>query len=237
MVKTLFPFPIAHFPFPVYCGIPVHKECSMIKRSALVVLLILPTLCSIATAAAAQQTPSASTTQEEVDQEALRKLKAIYEQAIRENLVDALAPHLHADFHGVMVTGQAVNSFADLQQYWRNIKRLMGEEGTYTTVLNPERSIIIGDVAVARGTTDDVVKTDDGTEFRFNTLWSAVLQREGNVWKIRFMHGTMDPIGNPFVREFGRRAVVRITAITLAVGLAVGVGVGMIWQRRRMRTR
>ena len=124
--------------------------------------------------------------------------------------IDALAPHFHSDFHGVMVTGRAVNSFADVQQFWRDIRGLMGEGGTYTTTVNPERSVILGDVALARGTTDDVVKTSGGHEYRFSTLWTATLQKEGGNWKIRTLQGTMDPIGNPFVREFGKRLVVRI---------------------------
>ena len=206
----------------------------MLNRVGLCGALTVWIVC--ATGAAASQTPAgAPSPQEEADHESLRALKGIYEQAVRENRIDLLQPHLHGEFHGVMVTGRAVNSFADLQQYWRDIKNLIGEGGTYTTTLNPERSVILEDIALARGTTDDVVKTDDGTEFRFATLWTATLQREGRAWKIRYVQGTMDPVGNPFVREFGRRAVVRTAAGALLAGLIVGIAFGLIWQRRRMR--
>jgi ketosteroid isomerase-like protein len=171
----------------------------------------------------------------EADHEALRRLKSGYEQAIRENRVDALRPYLHADFHGVMVTGRAVDSFEDLQKYWRDIKDLIGEGGTYTTTVNPELSEILGDVALARGTTDDVVVTNDRHEFRFRSLWTAVLQKQDGQWKIRRVHGSIDPVDNPFVREFMRRAIVRTAGIGTVAGLVLGLLVGLVWGRRRAR--
>ena len=182
------------------------------------------------------QTPSPGGT-DEAEHEALRRLKSGYEDAVRNNRIDALAPYFHSDFHGVMVTGRAVNSFADVQQYWRDIRGLIGEGGTYTTTVNPERSVILGDLALARGTTDDVVKTNDGQEYRFTVLWSATLQKEGGSWKIRTIQGTMDPVGNPFVREFGKRLVVRVSSSVGAATLVLGALLGAVWQRRRAARR
>jgi ketosteroid isomerase-like protein len=160
-------------------------------------------------------------------------LKSGYEDAIRNNRIDALAPYFHSDFHGVMVTGRAVNSFADVQQYWRDIRGLIGDGGTYTTTVNPERSVIVGDLALARGTTDDVIQTNDGQEYRYTAWWTATLQKEGGSWKIRTIQGTIDPVGNPFVREFGQRLVVRVSSAVGAVSLVLGALLGAVWQRRR----
>ena len=172
---------------------------------------------------------------EEADHEALRRLKTAYEEAVRNNRIDTLAGHFHPEFHGVMVTGRPVNSFADIQQFWRDIRRLMGEGGTYTTTVNPERSVILGDVALARGTTDDVVKTNDGHEYRFTTLWTATLQRVGADWKIRTLQGTMDPIGNPFVQEVAKRTILRFTSAASLTGLVLGLLLGRVWGRRAAR--
>lgn len=183
-------------------------------------------------AAAAAPAPGAN---EEADHAALRRLKTAYEEAVRDNKIDALAGDFHADFHGVMVTGRAVNSFADVQQYWRDIHGLMGDGGSYSTTLSPERSVILGDVALARGTTSDIVKTSDGHEYRFSTLWTATLQRDGADWKIRSVQGTMDPIANPFVREFAQRAMVRTASAAGAASLVLGALIGAVWQRRRAK--
>lgn len=203
----------------------------MLKRHW-VCLALLCSVWSAPTLAAPVQTPSPGGS-EEAEHEALRRLKSGYEEAVRNNRIDALAPYFHSDFHGVMVTGRAVNSFADVQQYWRDIRGLIGEGGTYTTTVNPERSLILGDVALARGTTDDVIKTNDGQEYRFSVLWSATLQKDGGSWKIRTIQGTMDPVGNPFVREFGKRLVVRVSSAVGAASLVLGALLGAVWQRRR----
>jgi ketosteroid isomerase-like protein len=183
----------------------------------------------------AAQAPSPAPTGTEADHEALRQLKAGYERAIREDRIDTLRAHLHADFHGVMVTGRPVDSFDDLQAYWRDIKALIGEGGSYVTTLNPELSDVIGDVALARGTTDDVVVTSDGQEFRFKSLWTAALQKQDGQWKIRRVQGSMDPVDNPFVREFIRRAVVRTTVAGVVAGIALGFLMAYFWTRRRAR--
>ena len=206
------------------------------RRHVWICLTVLWMFCSMSALAVPQQTamptPAAS---DEADHEALRRLKSAYEEAVRNNRIDALAGYFHADFHGVMVTGRAVNSFADVQQYWRDIHGLMGEGGTYTTTINPERSVILGDLALARGTTDDVVRTSDGHEYRFTTLWTATLQRDGSDWKIRSVQGTMDPIANPFVREFTKRTLVRVASGVGAASILLGALLGAVWQRRRAK--
>lgn len=206
------------------------------RRYVWICLPILWVFCSVSAIAAAQQAPTPTpAANEEADHEALRRLKTAYEEAVRNNRIDALAGYFHADFHGVMVTARAVNSFADVQQYWRDIRGLMGDGGSYTTTVNPERSVILGNVALARGTTDDVVKTSDGHEYRFTTLWTATLQKDGADWKIQSVQGTMDPIGNPFVREFARRTIVRVGSGVGAASLILGALMGAVWQRRRAK--
>jgi ketosteroid isomerase-like protein len=198
-------------------------------------LAILGMFWSAILIAMPSQIPPSSSGNDEAEHEALRKLKAVYEDAVRNNRIDALSGSFHSDFHGVMVTGRAVNSFADVQQFWRDIRGLIGEGGSYTTTLNPERSVILGDLALARGTTDDVVKTNDGHEYRFTTLWTATLQKEGGSWKIRSVQGTMDPIANPFVREFEKRLLVRVSSGVGVASLVIGALIGAVWQRRRSR--
>ena len=107
----------------------------MSRRSGLALGAILGIMC-LGVSSSAQQPPASARPQEEADHQALRELRPIYEQAVRENRIDLLEPHLAADFHGVMVTGRTVNSFADLQQYWRDIQNLIGTGGSYTTTLN-----------------------------------------------------------------------------------------------------
>jgi ketosteroid isomerase-like protein len=183
----------------------------------------------------AAQAPT--TPQEEAEHEAIRGLRAAYEQAVRENRLDLLQPYLHPEFTGVMVTGRAVASLEEVRAYWRDIRALIGEGGSYTTTVKPEWSTLFGDVALARGTTEDVVVTAEGQEFRFESFWTAVLQKHEGRWTIRRVQGSMDPIANPFVREFARRAVVRSVIVSGLGGLVLGVLAMWIVGRRAPRAR
>jgi ketosteroid isomerase-like protein len=169
----------------------------------------------------------------EAEREALRQLRSVYEAAIRDNRVEALAPLLHDDFHGVMVTGRAVTGLAGLQQYWTDIRALMGEGGKYTTTLKPEASVFVGDLALARGTSDDVVVTGGGEEFRFTTAWTAVLQKVNGQWKIRQAQASMDPVNNAFTRTFTRRMLRWTMPLAVLAGLVVGfVGAKVLGRRK-----
>jgi ketosteroid isomerase-like protein len=215
----------------------------MLKRRGFVrvCLVVLWVFCSATAMGMPQQpatpAPAPAAASEEADHETFRRLKTAYEEAIRNNRIDPLAAHFHSDFHGVMVTGRPVNSFADVQHFWRDIRGLMGEGGSYTTTVNPERTVILGDVALARGTTDDVVRNNAGHEYRFTTFWTATLQRDGGSWKIRTLQGTMDPIGNPFVVEIAKGTILRYSSGAGLTGLVLGLLLGRVWGRRRAGNR
>jgi len=170
---------------------------------------------------------------EEADHEALRQLRQVYERAVNENQLDLLAPHLHAEFHGVMITNEQVRTIDDMRAYWQRMRALIGEGGSYTTTLNPERSVIIGDLALARGTSDDLVVTGEGREYRFSTAWSVVCRREGGEWKVLRAQGTMDPVQNEFVQTFLRRAGLQGAAAGGLIGLVLGFVAAMLLRRSR----
>jgi ketosteroid isomerase-like protein len=169
---------------------------------------------------------------EEQDHEALRQLRAVYEQAVNENRLELLAPHLDASFTGVMLTGDQVSGFDGLKAYWAKIRDLMGPGGRYTVKLNPDLSLLFGDVALAKGTTEDVVVTDAG-EYRFSGHWTAVLQRKDGAWKVVRAQGSMDPIGNPFVKKGMSRVGLVGGGAGIVLGGLAGVFAGMALGRRR----
>jgi ketosteroid isomerase-like protein len=205
-----------------------------ITRVAVVLLICagawgLPNLA----AAQPQQAPAPATAGDEAEHEALRQIRSLYEQAIRDNHLDTLAPLLHSDFHGVMLTARPVSGLGELKQYWTDIHALMGEGGRYTTTLKPETSVLIGDIALARGSSDDVVVTSEGREFRFTSFWTAVLQKQDGRWQLRQAQGSIDPVNNPFVREFTRRSLQLAIGLSSAAGILVGWGLAWVFRRRR----
>jgi ketosteroid isomerase-like protein len=205
------------------------------------VLLMAAWLCSWPSASqgAAQQTATPAATapaSDEAEHEALRQMKAFYEAAIRDNKIDVMAPYFSDDFYGVMLTGRIVKSFDDVKKYWADVHALMGEGGSYTTTLNPERSVIVGDVALARGTSSDVVVTAEKREYRFTSMWTAVLRKQDGQWKLTQVQGTIDPIDNPFVREFNRRYFWVATPFSALGGLVIGLAFAWVLRRRSRQT-
>lgn len=174
---------------------------------------------------------------EEADHQALRELRAIWERSINEDNLDLIAPHLGTPFHGVMMTSRPVSSLQEMKDYWAAMKKLMGSGGTYRTTVEPERSILLGDFALARGKTSDVVTTDEGRVYRFGTNWTAVLQRQNGAWKILQVQGSMDPVGNEFVRTFMRDALLKYGSGIAIVALGIGIVIGMLIGRRRAAVR
>lgn len=181
--------------------------------------------------------PAVAWPDEEADHEALRELRAVYERAIRESRLDLLQAHLDEGFSGVMVTHHAIADFAGLEGYWAEIQELMGPGGRYSVTLQPERSVILGDVALAKGSGEDVVITGEGREYRFDSLWTAVCRREGDGWRILRVHGSMDPLENPFVvagmKRAGLVAGMVAGAAMFVAGLVLGALGGWIGARRR----
>lgn len=137
---------------------------------------------------------------EQADREALAKLRAIYEEVVKSDDLSKLFPHLGGNFTAVAPTGVQVKGTQELQSYFKGIWDLIGKGGVYQVKVNATQTDFYGDIAVSYGTTDEYVKTAEGKEYKFPMLWTAVSRREDGGWKAIRLHGSMDPLGNVFVK-------------------------------------
>jgi ketosteroid isomerase-like protein len=192
-------------------------------KKTLTVPLVLAVLAGAGAAAA----------DDAADHDALRKLKRAYEEAVAQDRVEALVPYLDKQFTGIMLTGEQVVGEEGIRAYWKKIKDLMGPGGKYTVSVEPEDlSMLFGDIAVAKGTTTDVVTTDRG-EYRFTSHWTAVCRRVDGEWKILRVQGSMDPVANPFVKKLVTTSAVWSGGGGGGLGLAAGLAGGVLLGRRR----
>ncbi len=169
---------------------------------------------------------------EAADHQALRDLKTLYESAIADDKIDLLAPHLHEQFSGVMVTGDIVNSFDDLKSYWARMKELMGDGAEYTFSLEPDDSTIFGDLALSKGTTTDTLTTGGGKTYKFTSAWTALSQRVDGAWKLRRIQGSMNPVENDFVAAGIKWASIVAGGIAGLVGLVLGFLLRVLTSRK-----
>lgn len=163
---------------------------------------------------------------------ALREIRATYEKAVRTGDLAPLRALWAPETSAVMILGQEVKTFAELEAHWKFVRDLIGPGGSYTTTLKPETSLIHGDIALSRGTSDELVRTAEGKEYPFTSFWTAVSRRVDGQWKVLRMHGSMAPVDNVFTRTFVQRAKLAYGIGGLVLGAAIGFGLAFLLRRR-----
>jgi len=192
-------------------------------RSSIMLLMLAPLLFA--------QDGSAQRSKEDEEKEwvKIRQIKALYEEAVAANQVEKLRPYVAKNFHGVLVNGREVRSFEELLQGNREIRELIGEGGSYKVTLKYAPGSMFGDVALAYGTSDEVVVTGIGKRFEFTSTWLVNLIKEDGDWKLYRVQAAMDPVDNVFVHD-----TVKYTRIFFGVGgLLGGVLLGYAFRARR----
>jgi ketosteroid isomerase-like protein len=169
----------------------------------------------------------------EADHDALRKLRAVVEQAINENRLELLKPHLAEGFSVVTYTDREFDDFDAFQKRWQQTREELLAGGSYTTDLQPELSQLIGDIAITKGNSKNVLVTGSGNRHEFTARWTGVCEKIDGQWKIVRVHCSLDPFGNPLVRSGARQMVIRAGLIFAVLGLACGWVARMVLVRRR----
>ena len=129
--------------------------------------IVLGLLLSLVSATSHASPAIADDLENEADHEALRKLKAVAEEAINNNQLDLLKPYLDDNFTVVTYTDREFTDFEVFKDRWQQTR----------DELLPERSLIMGDIAVARGDSENVLVTGGGRKYRFPAKWSAVCRK------------------------------------------------------------
>jgi ketosteroid isomerase-like protein len=173
-------------------------------------------------ASAPAQTVAPLPDEEALHQE-LRDMKKIYEDAVNSGDMTPLAPIFNQETSGVVALNQEFHSLQEMQKIFDDFKKDLGPGYVYRVKLNPERSQIFGDIAVARGTSDEYAKSY-GHEYNLTTRWTAVLRRENGHWRLIRSQVTMDPLHNSVLDAI----ISSITWTSLGWGAAVGAVVGLI---------
>ncbi len=185
--------------------------------------LALVLLLGLATSAAADS---------EEDKQALRALARTFEEAIRQRDLGRFQAVLDPAFTGVVVTGEVVDR-ASIKNFWDWAWGLIGPKGTWTVTVNPEPTTFFGDIAVARGSATDRIVTEGGRQWQFSWNWTAVIRKTDRGWKVVAAQGSMDPLGNVFVRAELEWTRILFGVGGVLAGLVVGAGAVFLARRRR----
>jgi len=168
------------------------------------------------------------------DHEELRELRRVYEKAANENNLDLLKPYLHTDFSIVMMSNREFRDFDSLKSQWQLTRDEIVGDGSYEMRLEPELSTILGDIAIARGDSTNLIVTRSGKKLAFDAKWTAICVKEEGQWKILRGHGSLDPFRNEFVKSAVEQLVLKVAASALIAGLVIG-WLLRIWIGRKKR--
>ena len=136
---------------------------------------------------------------DEADRAALRMIRTNYQEAVNSGDLTKIKNDLSKDVTGVMVTGRPVEGYDGLVAYWKEVQNLIGPGGTYHVAVNVDKTDLFGDVAVSRGTTDEIIRLADGKELAFSAYWTGICHKEDGVWKVFRVEATLNPVDNVFV--------------------------------------
>lgn len=170
---------------------------------------------------------------ESPDAVALRAIRESYEQAVNGNKTDPLRTYFGPETTAVMVTGDEVASYEEFSRYFMNIKKMIGEGGSYTVKTSVDKTDIFGDFAIARGTTQDKVVTDENRTFEFASRWTAVCRKSEGNWKLVRLHASMDPLDNSFIKAAHARVGFNSAIVGIVLGLVMGILTTWFFLRRR----
>jgi len=153
---------------------------------------------------------------DEADRAALRMIRTNYQDAVNSGDLSKIKNDLSKDVTGVMVTGRPVEGYDGLVAYWKEVQNLIGPGGTYHVSVNVDKTDLFGDVAVSRGTTDEMIRLADGKELNFSAYWTGVCHKEDGVWKVFRIEATMNPVDNVFVS-------LQLKKTRLIAGISAGI--------------
>lgn len=155
------------------------------------------------------------------ERDELKKLQALFEEAVEKNQMETFAPHVSADFSIVNFTDRAFNNYTTFCEQWKKTRAEMLGSGSFKTTLEPDSTQFYGDIAVAHGSSKNQMVDRSGNRFDFTSNWTVVFKKEEGQWKVIRGHSSLDPFKNPMIKHAFKKM------LFMGVGLAV-VGGGLL---------
>lgn len=168
--------------------------------------------------------------QNSADHEALRRIRNVYEEAVNSNQLEMLRPYLAPHFSVVTFTDTEFDDFEKFKSQWQVTREKMLKGGSYTVKLNPDRSVIIEDFALAKGNAENTLIDGDGNKFVFSAHWTALLQKIDGEWRILRGHNSLSPFTNPMIKHGVKKKLLHVFILAFLSGVLLAVLiVRIIW--------
>jgi uncharacterized protein (TIGR02246 family) len=194
---------------------------------------ILVLAVSLASAASAQTAPPE---ERKADHDALRAILTKSAEALNARKLDSVADILHPAFTVITVDNQKLVGLDALRKYYTGL--FDGPNAVLTKLevkpVADELTRFVSETSgVVYGVSDDTYTFRDGDVRTMKTRWSAVVQKDGDAWKLVNVHFSANLLDNPML-DAAKGYAQRLMWIAGAVGLVLGALL-MLMLRRRPR--
>jgi ketosteroid isomerase-like protein len=168
------------------------------------------------------------------DHDQLRALLKRGAEALNTRQLDSMAPYLHPEFTLVTVDNHKLKGIAELKTYLNEL--FDGETPIFKSMeVRPEAddltTFLDEDSGVVYGTSNDRYTFSDGDVREMSTRWTAVVQKDGETWKLVSVHFSANLLDNPVI-DAAKTTARRLIFIVGGIGLAAGLVIGFLVRRR-----
>lgn len=155
------------------------------------------------------------------EREKLRSIQAVFEKAVENNTIDDLKPHIDPQFSFVSFTDRAFTDFTSFSEQWHITRKDMVGSGKFSTTLDPQPAIFIGDTAVCFGNAKNNMIDSKGRNFDFTSNWTVVFKRNDGEWKVLRAHNSLDPFFNPMLKQAVKTRFIQLGLLAFVLGGAL----------------
>lgn len=161
------------------------------------------------------------------DRQSLLEKLTIVESALNNHDINKIIPLLKEDVIVAFINAEVTRNIPDLVAYYEKVisgsTAILKEYSTKATLAAPAR--IYGNIAMADGSTLDTYTLATGEVIEMKTIWSTVLVKENNDWKVSQLHFSANPFKNSIIESLKKNLLI-IAIIAVIVSLVIGVIVG-----------
>jgi uncharacterized protein (TIGR02246 family) len=195
-------------------------------------------LCSILVAALAlggvASAQTAPAEERKADHDALRAILAKSAEALNTRKLESVADVVHPGFTVITVDNQKLVGLDALKKYYAGLF-----EGPNAVLSKLEVKPVADELTrfvsetsgVVYGVSDDTYTFRDGDVRTMKTRWSAVVQRDGEAWKLVNVHFSANLLDNPML-DAAKGYAQRMMWVAGAVGLVLGAVLVTMLRRR-----
>jgi ketosteroid isomerase-like protein len=165
---------------------------------------------------------------------AIGQMRAELIDSFNKGDVERLLSHVDPDVIATWQNGEVCHGPDAVRAYYN--KMMKSDHPVVAKLsINPEVAgrQLNGNWAVSWGNLHDEYVLTDGSEFKFNSNFTATIARRGDEWKIVSFHASVNAFDNPILGMAVRKTVVWVGAGAGLGGVLVGVLATLVLRRRK----